>query len=119
MDTIRPAPGSQPAREPRSSTPPTRIAISVDPAPPAVTIATVYDDGDVIATEDGSLWEIYLPDRTSTAAWTAGQSLIVRPNLLPPQLSGPAYDVTIVNGETRTRAAARYAGRQRADVGGQ
>lgn len=116
MDTIRPAPGSQPAPAGRPAPErPARIAVSLDPAPSALEIAAVYDDGDVIATADGSLWETYLPDRFNAGAWQPGQSVIVRANLLPPQLSGVPFDVVLLNGETRTRAAARYAGRQRVD----
>jgi hypothetical protein len=117
MDTIRPAPGTRPAAEPRSPTPPTRIAIAIDATPRALEVTAVYDGGDVIATDDGSLWETYLPDRFNAATWRVGQSVLVRNNPLPPRLSGPAFDVVLMNGETRTTAAARYAGRRRIELG--
>jgi hypothetical protein len=112
LDTIRPAPGSRPTPAVRPERP-TRIAIGFDPAPQALEVIALYDGGDVIATEDGSLWELYLPDRFNAGAWQVGQSVVVRSNPLPRQQSGAAYDVVLLNGETRSSVAARYAGRQR------
>jgi hypothetical protein len=118
-DTIRPAPGSRPAPESRPApAPPTRITIGLDPLPPTLAITAVYEDGDIIETQDGSLWETYLPDRALTSSWQAGQVVVVRSNPLPRQLYGPAFDRMLVNGEARTTAAARYAGRQRVDPSG-
>lgn len=120
MDTIRPAPGSRPVRptrQPAERT--TRIALSVDRVPNALEVVAVHEGGDLVETEDGSLWETYLPDRFNAAAWRAGQQVVVRGNLLPPQLSGPAYDVVLQNGEARSSVAARYAGRQREELGAQ
>ena len=120
MDTIRPAPGSRPARPGparQSVERSTRIALSIDRLPNALEVVAVHDGGDVIETADGSLWETYLPDRFNAAAWRVGQQVVVRNNLLPPQLSGPAYDVVLQNGETRTSVVARYAGRQRVELG--
>lgn len=117
MDTIRPAPGSRPARARQSVQRSTRIALSVDRLPNALEVVAVHDGGDIIETADGSLWESYLPDRFNAAAWRAGQQVVVRDNLLPPQLSGPAYDVVLQNGEARTSVVARYAGRQRVELG--
>ena len=117
MDTIRPAPGSRPAPELRRAPQrPARIAVSIDPSPSAFEIVAVHEGGDLIATDDGSLWETYLPDRPKAAGWQAGQSVVVRTNPLPTQLSGPPFDVVLVNADTRTTATARYAGRQRAEA---
>jgi hypothetical protein len=121
MDTIRPEPGSRPARPGPPRRQPversTRIALSVDRLPNALEVVAVHDGGDIIETADGSLWETYLPDRVNAAAWRVGQQVVVRNNLLPPQLSGPAYDVVLQNGEARTSVVARYAGRQRVELG--
>jgi hypothetical protein len=118
LDTIRPAPGSRPSVEPRRAADrPSRIALSIDPAPSTLEVVAVHEGGDLIETADGSLWETYLPDRFDAAAWRVGQQLIVRTNPLPPQLSGTPYDVVLRNGETRTAVAARYAGRQRTAPG--
>lgn len=120
MDTIRPAPGSRPGgtAQPRQAAErPTRIALSIDPLPGALEVVAVHDGGDVIETADGSLWETYLPDRFNAASWQVGQQVIVRGNPLAPQLSGVPYNVVLQNGETRSSVVARYAGRQRVDVG--
>ena len=115
MDTIRPAPGSRPAAPPRPAERPTRIALSVDQLPNALAVVAVHDGGDLIETEDGSLWETYLPDRFNVGGWRVGQQVVVRGNPLAPQLSGARYDVVLQNGETRTSVGARYAGRQLVD----
>lgn len=120
MDTIRPAPGTRPARPGparQSVQRSTRIALSVDQLPNALEVVAVHEGGDIVETADGSLWETYLPDRFNAAAWRVGQQVVVRSNLLPPQLSGPAYDVVLQNGEARTSVVARYAGRQRVELG--
>lgn len=118
LDTIRPAPGSRPATEPRrQGERTTRIALSIDPLPNALEVVAVHDGGDLVETEDGSLWETYLPDRFTVGTWRVGQQVVVRGNPLPPQLSGARYDVVLQNGETRTAVGARYAGRQRPEPG--
>lgn len=115
MDTIRPAPGSRPGIAPRPAERPARIALSVDALPNALEVVAVHDGGDLIETDDGSLWETYLPDRFNVGGWRVGQQVVVRGNPLAPQLSGARYDVTLQNGEARTSVGARYAGRQIVD----
>ena len=117
MDTIRPAPGPRPAAPevPGTRSRPARIALSIDPSPSSLEIVAVYEGGDLIATDDGSLWETYLPDRPKAASWEVGQSVLVRANPLPTQLSGPPFEVVLMNAETRTTATARYAGQQPAE----
>ena len=115
MDTIRPAPRSRPGTPPRPIERPTRIALSVDALPNALEVVAVHDGGDLIETDDGSLWETYLPDRFNVGGWRVGQQVVVRGNPLAPQLSGARYDVTLQNGEARTSVGARYAGRQIVD----
>lgn len=115
MDTIRP-PADGGARQPmqprrRAGGRDVRVTVRQDPVPAALEVAEVRDGGDVVQTDDGSLWETYLPDRPRAAAWEPGQAVVIRPNGLAPQSYGPAYDTLLVNAAARTTVAARYLGR--------
>ena len=38
--------------------------------PPGGRIKSKSDDGEIITLEDGSVWQVYPPDRIHTASWT-------------------------------------------------
>lgn len=69
-------------------------------------VANSADDGTVITLADGTMWEIYLPDRTATSGWHAGDFIIVRPQPAPVG----DYGYALVNGAARRTASARFAG---------
>jgi len=59
-----------------------------------VRIASVIDGGTVIELQDGTLWEVYLPNRPATVTWRKGDYVLVQRN----PLARGAYDYTLING---------------------
>jgi hypothetical protein len=72
----------------------------------AFRVCANLDDGTFVALGDGTVWEIYLPDRTSTVEWRAGDLTLVRVNPVTTNAAG-LYDYVLINGEDGTQARAR------------
>lgn len=76
-------------------------------------VVRVGQDGTLVTLQDGTRWEIYLPDRPTTDAWRAGDFVILRDN--PAPVDG--FNALLVHSaDERFRAPpvrARFAGRER------
>jgi hypothetical protein len=72
----------------------------------AFRIDAVELGGLFIVLEDGSRWEVYLPHRTGTATWRAGDHVLIQP---APVRRG-AHTYRLQNGERDGVAAVRFAG---------
>jgi len=72
--------------------------------PPAARLVSIPDDGGFVRLADGTLWEVYPPDRTSTDAWNAGDYITVS---LAPAAVGD-YDHVLVDTNANTRAHVRF-----------
>jgi hypothetical protein len=85
-----------------------------------VRIANVLDGGSSIQLQDGTVWEVYLPDRPSTTLWRKGDYVVVRRE---PMARG-TYDYSILNGRagsgsyTDSRAFVRFRGKAPEQSGG-
>ncbi len=82
------------------------------PRPLGFYVTAVEEDGRYVALEDGTVWEIEISDRATTAAWRADDFVAVREILAP---MGDFNYLLTLPGNTDTRAAARLAGRRPAD----
>jgi hypothetical protein len=80
---------------------------------PGLRIVAVADGGTFITLQDGTEWEVYLPDRTSTVQWRRGDWVTVK---LAPIAQG-RYDYRLGNGRTDTGAIAKFRGRTGDDRG--
>ncbi|MGH7718818.1 MAG: hypothetical protein ACREON_08250 [Gemmatimonadaceae bacterium] len=74
--------------------------------PDAAIVARTLNRGSLVTLRDGSVWEIYLPDRPSTATWQSGDAVRVR---LRPAPIGE-FDYDLIYGPRRGRVAARFVG---------
>jgi hypothetical protein len=72
----------------------------------AFRIQSNLDGGGFVQLDDGTIWEIYLPDRPSSGAWRAGS--IVELRVRPDRIG--QYDHLLVNAGDGSRASARFAG---------
>ncbi|HEY2848833.1 MAG TPA: hypothetical protein VGI97_03090 [Gemmatimonadaceae bacterium] len=72
-------------------------------------IRRVLGDGTHVMLTDGTVWEVYLPDRPSVDTWKPGDLLVVREAAV---MQGE-YDYTMKDGRTRKLVWARLVG----DVG--
>jgi hypothetical protein len=86
-----------------------------------VRIANVVNGGTILELQDGTVWEVYLPDRTSTVTWRKGDYVLVRRS----PLAQGSYDYTILNGraggeygDSGTRAYVRFRGKTPDQSGG-
>ena len=77
--------------------------------PLGLAITEVIDDGSFVTLEDGSTWEIRLPQRPVASSWQAGDIVEVR-NVLAPV---DRFEILLARGDN-DRAEARLAGRKRA-----
>jgi hypothetical protein len=73
-------------------------------------VAELLNGGDFVRLEDGSVWEVYSPDRVATVNWKAGNLVIVRERNIAINSGGDMYDILLVNGEMGTSATARFRG---------
>jgi hypothetical protein len=74
--------------------------------PPGAQVVDTPQDGTYVRLADGTLWEVYLPDRTTTVTWHTGDYVTV-------SRAGAAmgeYDHQLVDAPARTRAFARFVG---------
>ena len=72
--------------------------------PPAARLVSAPDDGSFVRLADGTLWEVYPPDRTSTDEWHPGDYVTV-------SLASTAvgdFDHVLVDTNANTRAHARF-----------
>jgi hypothetical protein len=69
-------------------------------------VTRVINDGTHVVLADGTIWEVYLPDRPSVNTWKAGDVLIVRES----SVSQGEYDYTLKDGRTRGAVYARLVG---------
>jgi hypothetical protein len=73
-------------------------------APPGARVVSTPDEGTYVRLGDGTLWEVYLPDRTATVTWRRGDYVAVSPEATA---SGD-YDHVLVDTSARSRALARF-----------
>ena len=79
------------------------------PRPVGLYIRAVEEDGRYLVLEDGSLWEVEISDRATTASWTPDD--FVNLTLIAAPRGDFEYLLTRV-GDLEQRAAARLAGRR-------
>ena len=73
----------------------------------AIGIADVAAGGTLIVLGDGTMWEVYLPDRVKTVGWSRGEAVRVR----PASVEIGSYDYELLNGGEANRAMVRFRGR--------
>jgi hypothetical protein len=69
-------------------------------------VVRVINDGSHVVLGDGSIWEIYLPDRPAVNTWKPGDLLVVRES----SVTQGDYDYSLKDGRTRGAVAARLVG---------
>jgi hypothetical protein len=72
--------------------------------PPAARLVSTPDDGSFVRLADGTLWEVYVPDRTFTDEWQEGDYITV-------SLASTAigdFDHVLVDTHANTRAHVRF-----------
>lgn len=74
---------------------------------PGLRVVDVADDGTFITLQDGTRWEVYLPDRPSTVQWKPGDFVTVK---LAPIAQG-RYTYRLGNGRTDTDVVVKFRGR--------
>jgi hypothetical protein len=74
---------------------------------PGEHIAHLGQDGTYIILRDNTVWEVYLPDRTSTVGWREGDFLIVK----KAPVGHGNYTFELINGRTEEKAIVRFEGK--------
>ena len=69
-------------------------------------ITRVINEGTHVVLADGTIWEIYLPDRPAVNSWRPGDLLIVRES----SVTQGEYDYRLSDGRTRGAVYARLVG---------
>ena len=83
--------------------------------PLGLNVTEVTDGGSFVTLDDGSVWEIRLPQRPVAASWQPGDFVEIRNVLAPVE----RFEILLAHGDN-DRAEARLAGRKRvAGAGGQ
>lgn len=72
--------------------------------PPAARLESTPDDGSYVRLADGTLWEVYPPDRTFTDEWNAGDYITVT---IASTAQGD-FDHVLVDTKANTRAHVRF-----------
>ncbi|MEO8879919.1 MAG: hypothetical protein ABI446_05935 [Gemmatimonadaceae bacterium] len=72
-------------------------------------VTRVIDEGTHVVLADGTIWEVYLPDRPAVNTWRPGDLLIVRES----SVTQGDYDYTLKDGRTRGAVYARLVGEGR------
>lgn len=72
-------------------------------------VTRVTDEGTHVVLADGTIWEVYLPDRPAVNTWRTGDLLIVRES----SVTQGEYDYTLKDGRTRGAVYARLVGEVR------
>ncbi|MDQ3224718.1 MAG: hypothetical protein M3Q75_14795 [Gemmatimonadota bacterium] len=75
--------------------------------PLGLTVSEVIDDGSFVALEDGSVWEIRLPQRPVASSWRPGDFVQLKTIHAPVD----RFEILLARGDT-DRAEARLAGRK-------
>ncbi|MEP7064628.1 MAG: hypothetical protein ABI889_01215 [Gemmatimonadota bacterium] len=99
QDATAPPQQSSVADSSRAPGPPSSV-------PNAKRIRRVIDEGTHVVLTDGTVWEIYLPDRPSVNMWRSGDLLVVRDAAV---MQGE-FDFTLKDGRTRKPVSARLVG---------
>jgi len=106
--TIAASNGEVSATEPESSQrgarSRTRFWTPLSTVPPAARLESTPDDGSFVRLADGTLWEVYPPDRTFTDEWNAGDYITVT---IAPTAQGD-FDHVLVDTNANTRAHVRF-----------
>lgn len=74
---------------------------------PGERIARTDKGGSYIMLRDNTVWEVYLPDRTSTVGWREGDFLIVK----EAPIGHGSYTYELINGRTDESAVVRFRGK--------
>ena len=82
----------------------TRFWTPLSTVPPAARLESTPDDGSFVRLADGTLWEVYPPDRTFTDEWNAGDYITVT---LAATAVGD-FDHVLVDTKANTRAHVRF-----------
>lgn len=69
-------------------------------------VVRVMNDGTHVVLGDGTIWEIFLPDRPSVNTWRRGDLLLVRER----SIAQGDFDYSLIDGRTRGEVAARLVG---------
>lgn len=69
-------------------------------------VTRVINDGTHVVLADGTIWEVYLPDRPAVNTWRPGDLLVVRES----SVTQGEYDYTLKDGRTRRAVYARLVG---------
>ena len=104
--TMAPRAWAVPLRRSLVSPVPVELVTDLDPRS-AVPIVDLAAGGTLIILGDGTIWEVYLPDRPTTDAWAPGESVLVR--RAPAGVNG--YDYELINGGEADGVLARFRGR--------
>ena len=73
--------------------------------PPAARLDSTLDDGSFVRLADGTIWEVYPPDRTFTDEWNAGDYITVT---IASIAQGGDFDHVLVDTNANTRAHVRF-----------
>jgi hypothetical protein len=99
QDESAPPPSQSTADSARAYAPPSSVWN-------AQRVRRVLQDGTHVVLTDGTIWEVYLPDRPSVNTWKPGDLLVVR----EAAVSQGDYDYTLKDGRTRGAVKARLVG---------
>lgn len=69
-------------------------------------VTRVINEGTHVVLSDGTIWEVYLPDRPAVNTWRPGDLLLVRES----SVTQGEYDYTLKDGRTRGAVYARLVG---------
>ena len=103
------------AAAPAAAQAPAPLSLAGFPAPVGLYISGVEESGRYIALEDGSLWEVELSDRATTASWLPDD--FVNLSWIAAPRDDFEYLLSRV-GDREQRAAVRLAGRRPGPGGG-
>ena len=95
-----------PAQPPESATDSARANASPVNVRDAQRIRRVIANGTHVVLNDGTVWEVYLPDRPAVDTWRPGDLLIVR----EASVMQGEYDYTLKDGRTRKPVWVRLVG---------
>ncbi len=95
-----------PAQPSENTVDSTRGSASPLNARDAQRIRRIIDNGTHVVLNDGTVWEVYLPDRPAVDSWRPGDLLIVR----EASVMQNDYDYTLKDGRTRKPVWARLVG---------
>ena len=73
----------------------------------AIGISDIAAGGSLVILGDGTIWEVYLPDRVKTVGWGRGEAVRVR----PASVEIGEFDYELLNGGESNRARVTFRGR--------